>query len=79
MPTLLVIDGQEDLPIYPSDIVEVVQGSPSLPVVRVRQSDFYRNLAENSAGGRICLVIAVVVINSVINQYLQKLIIRKSF
>ena len=51
MPTLLVIDGQEDLPIYPSDIVEVVQGSPSLPVVRVRQSDFYRNLAEKLGWG----------------------------
>lgn len=51
MPTLLVVDGQEDLPIFPSDVVEIVQGSPSLPVVRTRQSDFYQNLAEKLGWG----------------------------
>lgn len=51
MPTVLVIDGQEDVPIFPTDIVEVVQGTPSLPVVRTPRSDFYANLAEKLGWG----------------------------
>lgn len=51
MPTVLVVDGQCDVAINPTDIVEIVQGGYSLPVVRTPQSDFYRNLAEKLGWG----------------------------
>ena len=51
MPTVLVFDGQGDIAINPTDIVEIVQGTCSLPVVRTPQSDFYRNLAEKLGWG----------------------------
>lgn len=50
-PTVLVVDGHEDLPIYPSDIVEVVRGHPSLPVIRTSASHFYGNLSEKLGWG----------------------------
>ncbi len=50
-PTVLVVDGHEDLPIYPSDIVEVVRGQPSLPVIRTSASHFYGNLSEKLGWG----------------------------
>lgn len=50
-PTVLVVDGQEDLPVFPPDIVEVVQGLPDLPVVRTRMSHFYSNLSEKLGWG----------------------------
>lgn len=50
-PTVLVVDGDEDLPIYPSDIVEVVRGHPSLPVIRTSASHFYGNLSEKLGWG----------------------------
>ena len=51
MPTVLVVDGQEDIPLFPSDIVEIDQGKSSLPVVRTPRSDFYANLAEKLGWG----------------------------
>lgn len=51
MPTVLVVDGQEDIPLFPSDIVEINQGKSSLPVVRTPRSDFYANLAEKLGWG----------------------------
>ncbi|MFM7319267.1 MAG: NAD(+)/NADH kinase, partial [bacterium] len=51
MPTVLVIDGQGDIAIHPTDIVEIVQGAYCLPVARTPQSDFYRNLAEKLGWG----------------------------
>lgn len=50
-PTVLVVDGHEDLPIFPSDIVEVVRGRPSLPVIRTSASHFYGNLSEKLGWG----------------------------
>lgn len=50
-PTVLVVDGHEDLSIHPSDIVEVVQGFPSLPVIRTSASHFYGNLSEKLGWG----------------------------
>jgi NAD+ kinase len=50
-PTVLVVDGHEDLQIYPADIVEVVRGQPSLPVVRTSTSHFYSNLSEKLGWG----------------------------
>ncbi|MFM1801295.1 MAG: putative inorganic polyphosphate/ATP-NAD kinase [Planctomycetota bacterium] len=51
MPTVLVVDGQADIPIFPSDIVEVMQSRSSLPVVRTSKSNFYVNLAEKLGWG----------------------------
>ena len=50
-PTVLVVDGHEDIPISPSDVVEIVRGAPSLPVIRTPFSNFYGNLSEKLGWG----------------------------